>query len=58
MTGASATFQATPASAIVDEDLFGGWGTDDSGAVNAPLPALRSGSYSSTAAISVDETPL
>ena len=57
MTGASATFQATPAPAIAEEDLFGGWGTDNSGAVNAPLPALGSGNYSSAAASSVDEAP-
>lgn len=54
--GASSTFQTAPAPAIAEEDLFGGWGSDDGGAVNAPLPALGSGNFSSAAASSVDES--
>lgn len=54
--GATSTFQSAPAPAIAEEDLFGGWGTDDGGAVNAPLPALGSGNFSSAAASSVDES--
>ncbi len=57
MTGASTTFQSAPAPAIAEEDLFGGWDADNSGAVNAPLPSLGSGNYSSAAASSVDEAP-
>lgn len=53
MTGAPLS---APAPAIAEEDLFGGWGTEDSGAVNAPLPALGSGNFSSAAASSVDES--
>ena len=55
-TGAPSTFQSAPAPAIAEEDLFGGWGNENSGAVNAPLPAFGSGTFSSAAASSVDES--
>ena len=56
VAGATSTFLSVPAPAIAEEDLFGGWGTDDGGAVNAPLPALGSGNFSSAAASSADES--
>jgi hypothetical protein len=56
VVGNTTTFQSNPAPTIAEEDLFGGWGTDDSGAVNAPLAALGSGNFNSTLVSSTEET--
>jgi hypothetical protein len=52
--GVTGGFATAPAPAPIPEtDFFGGWGDDNSGAVNAPLPGLSSGLY--TAATSSAE---
>jgi hypothetical protein len=53
---AATTFNSTPVPTIAEEDLFGGWGAEDSGAVNAPLPALGSGNFDSSVPSSVEES--
>jgi hypothetical protein len=63
-TGGMASYARTPAPAplpnVLDDDLFGGWDSGDTGAVNAPLPALgtSSGIYTVTSSTEeVSKTP-